>query len=358
MDNIFTVWLARDSKVEHFVALKILRADCYGGPREIFKKEMLLKISKVSENHDHQGCDYISHLLDHFKHQGPNGEHVCFAFDVLRSHLDSQAAKYEDGRIPVAMVKTITRQLLLRLDFLHRECGIIHTDIKPANILFELENPMQDISCYLSETSPRVDNQSGHAKPLREVIRTPLVSHMKHPHIRIIDFGVASWESNHLSDVIQSPALRAPEVTIGAPWDSAVDIWSLGCLVVEFVQGIVLFSSEASEKGSWTADDDRLARMIEILGPFPTEFLKRGKHTAGFFDKHGNLRRIPNLKATSLERLLNGTEKPFLKPDDMPEAEMPVFLDFLRGMLSIDPKNRKSAAELLQHNWLKTEHCP
>ena len=42
---------------------------------------------------------------------------------------------------------------------------------------------------------------------------------------------VASWSDNHLSDVVQSPALRAPEVTIGAHWDARVDIWSLGCLV-------------------------------------------------------------------------------------------------------------------------------
>jgi serine/threonine protein kinase len=42
---------------------------------------------------------------------------------------------------------------------------------------------------------------------------------------------VASWSDNHLSDVVQSPALRAPEVTIGAHWDASIDIWSLGCLV-------------------------------------------------------------------------------------------------------------------------------
>ncbi|XWX00235.1 hypothetical protein V2A60_008255 [Cordyceps javanica] len=66
--------------------------------------------------------------------------------------------------------------------------------------------------------------------PLRGVITTPLVSDMESLHVRIIDFGVASWRQNHLSDLIQSPALRAPEVTIGAPWDTGVDIWSLGCL--------------------------------------------------------------------------------------------------------------------------------
>lgn len=46
-----------------------------------------------------------------------------------------------------------------------------------------------------------------------------------------LTLAVASWSDNHLSDLVRSPALRAPEVTIGARWDAKVDIWSLGCLV-------------------------------------------------------------------------------------------------------------------------------
>lgn len=113
-----------------------------------------------------------------------------------------------------------------------------------------------------------------------------------------------------MSDLIQSPALRAPEVTIGAPWDIGVDIWSLGCLVrtsysnhvrimvrfilthtlqkvMELVQGIVLFSGEASSNGTWTAEDDHLARITEVLGQFPLEFTQKGSRAAHFFDKQG-----------------------------------------------------------------------
>jgi serine/threonine-protein kinase SRPK3 len=36
---------------------------------------------------------------------------------------------------------------------------------------------------------------------------------------------------DHFTDLIQSPAVRAPEVCIGAGWGKAADIWSLGCLV-------------------------------------------------------------------------------------------------------------------------------
>ncbi|KIE03726.1 Protein kinase-like domain protein, partial [Metarhizium majus ARSEF 297] len=329
----------------------MLRADCYGGTHDIFETEILSKICEVSRQSSHEGRAHVSHLLSKFKHKGPNGEHVCLVFDVLGHHLGFQTVKYEDGRLPVKTVKLIAKQLLLGLDFLHRECGIIHTDLKPTNILLELESPNNAIAKYLSVVPPRMADPQRSA-PLREVITTPPISEIKHPHVRIIDFGVASWRENHLSDLIQSPALRAPEVTIGAPWDTGVDIWSLGCLIVEFIQGIVLFSGDRSAKGTWTAEDDHLARIVEILGPFPLPVMRQGSRAAHFFDPQGSLLRIPNLKSTSLEHLLNGTSKPFLKPEDMPDHEVDIFIDFIKGMLTIDPGSRKSAAELLQHEWI------
>ncbi|KAI1943779.1 hypothetical protein LOZ66_000364 [Ophidiomyces ophidiicola] len=334
-----------------YVAIKVLRADCYGGHHDIFEREILSRILEVSRRSSHQGRNYVSHLLEQFTQTGPNGDHVCLAFDVLGHHLDFQVAKYEDGKLPVRAVKVIIRQLLLALDFLHRVCGIIHTDLKPTNILLKLENPSSTISHYLSEVPARTDPQCGATTPLREVIPTSLVSETKSLHVRLIDFGVASWTERHLSDLIQSQALRAPEVTIGAPWSTGVDIWSLGCL---FVQGIVLFSGEASLRGTWTVEDDHLARMIEILGKFPLHFIAKGHRASHFFDKQGNLLRIPNLKPTCLERLVNGTTKPFLKPIEMPEAEVPIFVDFIKGMLEIDPESRKSAVELLQHEWIRS----
>jgi serine/threonine-protein kinase SRPK3 len=189
----------------------MLRADCYGGHHDIFEREILSQISEVSRRSSHQGRNYVSHLLEQFTHTGPNGEHVCLAFDVLGHHLDFQAAKYEDGKIPVRAVKVIARQLLLGLDFLHRECGIIHTgmanpnishllycwhllilriDLKPTNILLELENPNSTISHYLSEVPARISSQLHVAAPLREVIPTSLVSETKNLHVRLIDFGV------------------------------------------------------------------------------------------------------------------------------------------------------------------------
>lgn len=59
--------------------------------------------------------------------------------------------------------------------------------------------------------------------------------------------------------------------------------------VVEFIQGLVLFSGQASERGTWTAEDDQLSRMSEILGPFSPHFIEKGKRAAHFFDEKGNI---------------------------------------------------------------------
>ena len=107
----------------------MLRADCYGGSHDIFEREILSRILEVSRSSFHESRNYVSHPLGQFDHSGPNGEHVCLVFDVLGHHLGFQAAKHEDGKLPIKAVKQITRQLLLGLDFLHRECGIIHTGI-------------------------------------------------------------------------------------------------------------------------------------------------------------------------------------------------------------------------------------
>ncbi|VEU22081.1 DEKNAAC103058 [Brettanomyces naardenensis] len=44
------------------------------------------------------------------------------------------------GGLPITLVKQISKQILLALDYLHRECGIIHTDLKPENVLVEIHD--------------------------------------------------------------------------------------------------------------------------------------------------------------------------------------------------------------------------
>ncbi|QRD87002.1 hypothetical protein F9C07_2133655 [Aspergillus flavus] len=53
--------------------------------------------------------------------------------------------------------------------------------------------------------------------------------------------------------------------------------------------GIVLFSGEASSNGTWPAEDDYLARIIEVLGQFPLHSIEKGNRATHLFDKHGRL---------------------------------------------------------------------
>lgn len=57
--------------------------------------------------------------------------------------------------------------------------------------------------------------------------------------------------------------------------------------ILEFIQGIVIFRAEASKRGTWTAEDDHLAKIMEIIGPFPRSFINKGRRAAEFFDEQG-----------------------------------------------------------------------
>ena len=60
------------------------------------------------------------------------------AMEVLGKNLLSLIKKYDYRGIPIPIVRRLARQLLLGLDYMHRVCGIIHTDLKPENVVFAL----------------------------------------------------------------------------------------------------------------------------------------------------------------------------------------------------------------------------
>ncbi|KAI4100930.1 MAG: hypothetical protein L6R37_005182 [Teloschistes peruensis] len=90
---------------------------------------------------DRPGRKHLPKLLDNFDHVGPHGKHICLVFQVMGRSLDVFSAQWKPSRIPSPIRQRVTAQLLRALDFLHRECGIIHTDIKATVIMLDLNDP-------------------------------------------------------------------------------------------------------------------------------------------------------------------------------------------------------------------------
>ncbi|XP_047450778.1 SRSF protein kinase 1a isoform X2 [Mugil cephalus] len=134
-----TVWLAWDIQVKRFVAMKVVKsAEHY---TETAVDEIKLLRSVRNSDPDDPNREMVVQLLDDFKISGVNGTHVCMVFEVLGHHLLKWIIKSNYQGLPLPCVKSIIKQVLQGLDYLHTKCQIIHTDIKPENILMSVDEP-------------------------------------------------------------------------------------------------------------------------------------------------------------------------------------------------------------------------
>uniref|UniRef100_A0A672H2X4 non-specific serine/threonine protein kinase n=1 Tax=Salarias fasciatus TaxID=181472 RepID=A0A672H2X4_SALFA len=134
-----TVWLAWDIQEKRFVAMKVVKsAEHY---TETALDEIKLLKSVRNTDPSDPSRERVVQLLDDFKISGTNGTHVCMVFEVLGYHLLKWIIKSNYQGLPQPCVKSIIRQVLQGLDYLHTKCKIIHTDIKPENILLTVNEP-------------------------------------------------------------------------------------------------------------------------------------------------------------------------------------------------------------------------
>ena len=151
-----TVWLSRDTESGRHVALKVVRSAAHYTETAVDEIKLLNKI--VQANPNHAGKKHVVSLLDSFEHKGPNGTHVCMVFEVLGENLLGLIKRWNHRGIPMPLVKQITKQVLLGLDYLHRECGIIHTDLKPENVLIEIGDVEQIVKTFVKD-EPKLDDK-------------------------------------------------------------------------------------------------------------------------------------------------------------------------------------------------------
>ncbi|KAF2769590.1 serine protein kinase-like protein Sky1 [Teratosphaeria nubilosa] len=155
-----TVWLSKDNTTGKHVALKVVRSAAHYTETALDEIKLLNKV--VEANKDHPGRKHVVSLLDSFNHKGPHGMHVCMVFEVLGENLLGLIKRWNHRGIPMPLVKQITKQVLLGLDYLHRECGIIHTDLKPENVLIEIGDVEQIVKTYVNqENKDKDDHRNG-----------------------------------------------------------------------------------------------------------------------------------------------------------------------------------------------------
>jgi len=205
------------------VAIKIIKS------KKPFKKQALTEIDiltmlKLRDPHD----QYPTVKMDAcFLHRN----HYCLVFEMLSFNL-YELLKHTGFRgVNMLLLRKFTYQLLLSLAYLAKpELDIIHCDLKPENIL------------------------------------------LRQPHrsaIKLIDFGSSCRSKDRLYTYIQSRFYRSPEVILGLPYSKAIDMWSLGCVLVELTTGSPLFGGNDMT--------DQLRRIVEVLGMPPDQMVEAAK---------------------------------------------------------------------------------
>ncbi|KAF5738087.1 putative srpk [Tripterygium wilfordii] len=269
-------------------------------------------------------------------------------------------------------VREICKCILTGLDYLHRELGIIHTDLKLENILFSstidpakdplksgltpiLERPegslnggatMNIIEKKLKQRAKRaVAKISGRRTSMGGVVvqRSERSLDGIDMTCKVVDFGNACWADKQFAEEIQTRQYRAPEVVLRAGYSFSVDMWSFACTAFELATGDMMFAPK-NGKG-FSEDEDHLALMMELLGKMPRKIAIGGARSKDLFDRHGDLKRIRRLRYWPLNKLLVEKYK-------FSEADAHEFAEFLCPRLDFAPEKRPTAQQCLQHPWL------
>jgi dual specificity tyrosine-phosphorylation-regulated kinase 1 len=167
--------------------------------------------------------------------------HQCLVFEMLSLSLYELLKNTQFGGVSLNLIIQFGKQVLKALAFLAKsDVDIIHCDLKPENILL------------------RPAKMSG---------------------VKVIDFGSSCRSNKRMYSYIQSRFYRSPEVMLGLPYSVAIDMWSLGCILVEMHTGEPLFPG--SDKF------DQMQKIVQLLGMMPASILKRSSEAAKmrFFER-------------------------------------------------------------------------
>ncbi|KAJ3023086.1 UNVERIFIED_CONTAM: dual specificity protein kinase kns1 [Siphonaria sp. JEL0065] len=298
------------------VAIKIIRS--IQKYRDAAKVEV--RVLTALKKHDPMNLKQCIHLLSYFEHKN----HTCMVFELLAQSIFDFLKDNSFSPFPMLHIQQFSNQILGAITFMHG-LRLIHTDLKPENLMLE--------SNVCRPHMPGKNNA-------RELASARL---------RLIDFGSAIFDEDYHSSVVSTRHYRAPEIILGLGWTFPCDMWSIGCILVEFFTGDALFQTHDNV--------EHLAMMQAVLGPIPQHIIKSitpEKSSAKFFKPN----RQVNWPVTATPK----TSKKFVKNMKTLEEIIPpineqsrLFLDLVKKLLVYDPKQRITAREALQHPFLR---CP
>ncbi|KAM4570525.1 SRSF protein kinase 3 isoform 1-T1 [Fundulus diaphanus] len=332
-----TVWLCRDLRSGRRVAVKVLKSGAeftQAGQDE----QALLRYSSGPVG-CHPSSQRIVQLLDEFKLAGVNGIHVCLVLELLGPNLRSWQLCFGRPGLMQPWVKQILTQVLQGLHYLHSRCKIIHTDIKPENILLCLTEQTRIVPAGGSSS---ISSAAGKEPESTETDHMDL-HNLKEISVKIADLGSSCWVYKHFCEEIQTRQYRSLEVLLGSGYGASADIWSVACMAFELVTGDSLFHPKA---GAFISlEEDHIAQIIELLGKIPPDVALSGKYSTEYFNSRGDLRRVGPLRPWTLYDVLVEKYNFLLE-------EASKFSDFLLCMLDYHSDRRATAAQCLRHPWL------
>ena len=223
------VFKARQRNLDRIVALKVIRKESLDNPRVIqrFQREI-----RAAGQLSHPN---IVHAYD--------ADQLAGQYFIAMEYIDgadlAQLVK-QSGPLQVAQACEYIRQAALGLQHAH-ECGLIHRDIKPHNLLVTHQVSKGRMSGMLAR--PRLEGKTVGSSALTP----PLVGDYPWGIVKILDLGLARWHEDsgransqltQIGTVMGTPDFIAPEQARNSHTsDIRADLYSLGCTLYFLLSG-------------------------------------------------------------------------------------------------------------------------
>jgi serine/threonine protein kinase len=196
--------------------------------------ENLIYLKHTWQKDHSSGLSPCIALLNHFE----QGASVCMMFEGGALALDEKYLQKQRANEPwlLAEVQHIAAALLDAVQFLQEHAGMIHTDIKLENIvLYPIPSAAEQQQQFSVLQSRVVLIDFGHATFLEDA--EPVV---------IAQSNVTEADQF----LIGTAPYRAPELTAGQHWGHGVDLWAIGCTILQLCNATNSNNSSSSSSSS------------------------------------------------------------------------------------------------------------